>query len=156
MIRRPPRSTQSRSSAASDVYKRQAFYPETLPLICRTFRRQCRETFRISELDPTGFGLARSGPDAPRLRPLNAAQSSIILLQSRLSPSGEERWKSQDREAQASTISPLLPASEWPPSSPEEDAYSWSARADRTERIGSSRVGASNGERPWPRRQRER
>ena len=25
MIRRPPRSTQSRSSAASDVYKRQAF-----------------------------------------------------------------------------------------------------------------------------------
>ena len=26
MIRRPPRSTQSRSSAASDVYKRQALY----------------------------------------------------------------------------------------------------------------------------------
>ena len=26
MIRRPPRSTQSRSSAASDVYKRQVFY----------------------------------------------------------------------------------------------------------------------------------
>ena len=29
MIRRPPRSTQSRSSAASDVYKRQA--PASLP-----------------------------------------------------------------------------------------------------------------------------
>src|SRR5450756_2651801 len=27
MIRRPPRSTQSRSSAASDVYKRQSPYP---------------------------------------------------------------------------------------------------------------------------------
>eukprot|EP00657_Telonema_sp_P-1_P009843 TRINITY_DN4077_c0_g1_i2.p1 TRINITY_DN4077_c0_g1~~TRINITY_DN4077_c0_g1_i2.p1 ORF type:complete len:147 (-),score=45.43 TRINITY_DN4077_c0_g1_i2:159-599(-) len=27
MIRRPPRSTQSRSSAASDVYKRQGMYP---------------------------------------------------------------------------------------------------------------------------------
>src|SRR5450756_1668487 len=27
MIRRPPRSTQSRSSAASDVYKRQVYYP---------------------------------------------------------------------------------------------------------------------------------
>src|SRR5450756_259307 len=27
MIRRPPRSTQSRSSAASDVYKRQVLYP---------------------------------------------------------------------------------------------------------------------------------
>ena len=26
MIRRPPRSTQSRSSAASDVYKRQGYY----------------------------------------------------------------------------------------------------------------------------------
>src|SRR5450756_9945 len=28
MIRRPPRSTQSRSSAASDVYKRQLYYTE--------------------------------------------------------------------------------------------------------------------------------
>src|SRR5665809_20646 len=28
MIRRPPRSTQSRSSAASDVYKRQLAFPE--------------------------------------------------------------------------------------------------------------------------------
>ena len=28
MIRRPPRSTQSRSSAASDVYKRQAAVPQ--------------------------------------------------------------------------------------------------------------------------------
>src|SRR5450756_1336872 len=28
MIRRPPRSTQSRSSAASDVYKRQEFLPD--------------------------------------------------------------------------------------------------------------------------------
>src|SRR5450756_2341310 len=28
MIRRPPRSTQSRSSAASDVYKRQTWYPQ--------------------------------------------------------------------------------------------------------------------------------
>src|SRR5450756_3250240 len=30
MIRRPPRSTQSRSSAASDVYKRQAVFPFTV------------------------------------------------------------------------------------------------------------------------------
>ena len=29
MIRRPPRSTQSRSSAASDVYKRQTFYKDS-------------------------------------------------------------------------------------------------------------------------------
>src|SRR5450756_2389474 len=32
MIRRPPRSTQSRSSAASDVYKRQIFYFLHFPL----------------------------------------------------------------------------------------------------------------------------
>src|SRR5450756_3236378 len=34
MIRRPPRSTQSRSSAASDVYKRQLYYKESSG-ICR-------------------------------------------------------------------------------------------------------------------------
>ena len=33
MIRRPPRSTQSRSSAASDVYKRQILMPITTPLV---------------------------------------------------------------------------------------------------------------------------
>ena len=31
MIRRPPRSTQSRSSAASDVYNRQALGPQVIP-----------------------------------------------------------------------------------------------------------------------------
>src|SRR5678809_1083871 len=31
MIRRPPRSTLDRSSAASDVYKRQAFKPQIVP-----------------------------------------------------------------------------------------------------------------------------
>src|SRR5450756_3224799 len=31
MIRRPPRSTQSRSSAASDVYKRQDEHPHVVP-----------------------------------------------------------------------------------------------------------------------------
>ena len=33
MIRRPPRSTLSSSSAASDVYKRQIFYHNALPVI---------------------------------------------------------------------------------------------------------------------------
>src|SRR5450756_2679357 len=33
MIRRPPRSTQSRSSAASDVYKRQERYPDRAGLV---------------------------------------------------------------------------------------------------------------------------
>src|SRR5678815_5950981 len=39
MIRRPPRSTLDRSSAASDVYKRQA---DDTPLWDVRFRRECR------------------------------------------------------------------------------------------------------------------
>src|SRR5450756_1402745 len=35
MIRRPPRSTQSRSSAASDVYKRQASWQSITRISCR-------------------------------------------------------------------------------------------------------------------------
>ena len=37
MIRRPPRSTLDRSSAASDVYKRQVDYVILLPLDTKTF-----------------------------------------------------------------------------------------------------------------------
>ena len=40
MIRRPPRSTQSRSSAASDVYKRQVLYVYTH--VGRWYRYRCR------------------------------------------------------------------------------------------------------------------
>ena len=39
MIRRPPRSTQSRSSAASDVYKRQVH--ACAPTCCRLMRHAC-------------------------------------------------------------------------------------------------------------------
>src|SRR5450756_2090662 len=38
MIRRPPRTTQSRSSAASDVYKRQALLLEAQPLLLERLR----------------------------------------------------------------------------------------------------------------------
>src|SRR5680860_386259 len=41
MIRRPPRSTQSRSSAASDVYKRQPYTWWSFPL-CFIFLDFCR------------------------------------------------------------------------------------------------------------------
>src|SRR5450756_3175372 len=50
MIRRPPRSTQSRSSAASDVYKRQAFR-----------RHDEHAAARKADLRPTteiGYGVA--------------------------------------------------------------------------------------------------
>ena len=41
MIRRPPRSTQSRSSAASDVYKRQASSQDPHQLIQMLFDKAC-------------------------------------------------------------------------------------------------------------------
>src|SRR5659263_90835 len=44
MIRRPPRSTQSRSSAASDVYKRQEILP------------QVRREYNFTD-DPNGRGI---------------------------------------------------------------------------------------------------
>src|SRR5678816_2835580 len=43
MIRRPPRSTLDRSSAASDVYKRQRFMPSSLDALSRNLRKdQCK------------------------------------------------------------------------------------------------------------------
>ena len=44
MIRRPPRSTQSRSSAASDVYKRQGFEP----LMTKCFAAKSDEEFEAA------------------------------------------------------------------------------------------------------------
>ena len=44
MIRRPPRSTQSRSSAASDVYKRQLIF---LHFTCRNKILTARQTVMI-------------------------------------------------------------------------------------------------------------
>src|SRR5450756_2834784 len=58
MIRRPPRSTQSRSSAASDVYKRQAGMDR---LAARDDRG--RDDRRGREVAPLGVG----GADADRL-----------------------------------------------------------------------------------------
>eukprot|EP00657_Telonema_sp_P-1_P004758 TRINITY_DN2128_c0_g1_i3.p2 TRINITY_DN2128_c0_g1~~TRINITY_DN2128_c0_g1_i3.p2 ORF type:complete len:127 (-),score=19.79 TRINITY_DN2128_c0_g1_i3:945-1325(-) len=58
MIRRPPRSTQSRSSAASDVYKRQSYYnTERFYLgskqLLGTLRLLCWETLHISSTPKT-------------------------------------------------------------------------------------------------------
>src|SRR5450756_3121167 len=53
MIRRPPRSTQSRSSAASDVYKRQ-FHDLTGGYKC--FRRRVLETIDLDAIGTAGYG----------------------------------------------------------------------------------------------------
>src|SRR5450756_643458 len=45
MIRRPPRSTQSRSSAASDVYKRQGCERRIAASLCATVRQKRRLTY---------------------------------------------------------------------------------------------------------------
>src|SRR5680860_1919233 len=60
MIRRPPRSTQSRSSAASDVYKRQTiFHPNLRSRTCGTPKRHaswsnCDFQEQVSKVSPEG------------------------------------------------------------------------------------------------------
>eukprot|EP00657_Telonema_sp_P-1_P002716 TRINITY_DN1629_c0_g1_i1.p1 TRINITY_DN1629_c0_g1~~TRINITY_DN1629_c0_g1_i1.p1 ORF type:complete len:144 (+),score=50.93 TRINITY_DN1629_c0_g1_i1:96-527(+) len=50
MIRRPPRSTQSRSSAASDVYKRQSFYLQWAQhSVCTTISWPKFNTLKMTE-----------------------------------------------------------------------------------------------------------
>src|SRR5450756_3247848 len=56
MIRRPPRSTQSRSSAASDVYKRQV-YPYHLGLCRHTAKTQERGVISLVHLPALGEAL---------------------------------------------------------------------------------------------------
>src|SRR5680860_1207406 len=50
MIRRPPRSTQSRSSAASDVYKRQVATPSTDPFSMIMLAVPMTLLFLVSEI----------------------------------------------------------------------------------------------------------
>src|SRR5450756_2829732 len=53
MIRRPPRSTQSRSSAASDVYKRQVITPtQARTSLGRSFSVESMPTSRRSVVRP--------------------------------------------------------------------------------------------------------
>src|SRR5450756_1408696 len=80
MIRRPPRSTQSRSSAASDVYKRQVLYtwagPEIAVASTKAYNTQLTAlflvaiafAFRLGRMDETAMKAAVAGlsavPDA--------------------------------------------------------------------------------------------
>src|SRR5680860_1354691 len=57
MIRRPPRSTQSRSSAASDVYKRQSEHPLAAAIVAGALERGL-ELDDVAEFDSfTGKGV---------------------------------------------------------------------------------------------------
>ena len=53
MIRRPPRSTQSRSSAASDVYKRQLYGQELGNLLAPLFNTGIQPMY----IDDPGYGM---------------------------------------------------------------------------------------------------
>src|SRR5680860_1300747 len=64
MIRRPPRSTQSRSSAASDVYKRQDLMTMT------TASPRARHNGRVDESDPAA---------RPRRRSFTAEYKAVIV-----------------------------------------------------------------------------
>src|SRR5659263_33455 len=74
MIRRPPRSTQSRSSAASDVYKRQLTPPASTtsrwthppPVTNRPVLRMCRRSTQF----PATRALVRPDPTGPVTRRL--------------------------------------------------------------------------------------
>ena len=79
MIRRPPRSTQSRSSAASDVYKRQAFdavchdfYTIILEDLSAAFKREIHENtlnaYRNSAIYPI-FKVMKSSELLKEIRP---------------------------------------------------------------------------------------
>src|SRR5450756_845140 len=57
MIRRPPRSTQSRSSAASDVYKRRGGWDERLAGALRAYARQLAGELLLLRLDVAEFRL---------------------------------------------------------------------------------------------------
>ena len=65
MIRRPPRSTQSRSSAASDVYKRQGRHRRDVPLILSALRGLGYDVEELeTEAAGDASGLARGAVEA--------------------------------------------------------------------------------------------
>src|SRR5450756_112605 len=66
MIRRPPRSTQSRSSAASDVYKRQ-HHSLNMPLQPATYQQVVRNGLRVTsrfDLPPGRYQLRIAAVEA--------------------------------------------------------------------------------------------
>src|SRR5680860_1716542 len=78
MIRRPPRSTQSRSSAASDVYKRQ---PTPCPMALRLKDYVCCTLWsRLLSRCPGGVAQSRSPWNLPPLLPEIPEPLLICLL----------------------------------------------------------------------------
>src|SRR5680860_198940 len=71
MIRRPPRSTQSRSSAASDVYKRQLQYEEERVREAQEHHppTKCREELRILDPNLPNRGIQRRCEDVHQVEP---------------------------------------------------------------------------------------
>ena len=80
MIRRPPRSTQSRSSAASDVYKRQPLKRAlTISTLNRTFRGW--QQAQISEGATSNFGRTLMSQRPIRDSAAAAAPLTILMIQ---------------------------------------------------------------------------
>ena len=74
MIRRPPRSTQSRSSAASDVYKRQELIRASTTRPARSALSQHAATSR-----PSRFASHNIAPQAASASPGTASAPSLVL-----------------------------------------------------------------------------
>src|SRR5680860_1784409 len=85
MIRRPPRSTQSRSSAASDVYKRQAGGPLLFPHATlpgpsgHPLRKCCRCDSRRSD-SAAWLALGRDGQEPVSYTHLRAHETDSYLV----------------------------------------------------------------------------
>eukprot|EP01017_Pseudomicrothorax_dubius_P038793 TRINITY_DN5869_c0_g1_i4.p1 TRINITY_DN5869_c0_g1~~TRINITY_DN5869_c0_g1_i4.p1 ORF type:complete len:151 (-),score=52.20 TRINITY_DN5869_c0_g1_i4:104-556(-) len=113
MIRRPPRSTQSRSSAASDVYKRQKLdYPSLLPeqvlsevginLLCLKEKSEeaivNQKHINIRGIEESGSTFVRSGQKTPLLDTQTSELSSFKGMDMDAKEQAKEPAKEQEAD----------------------------------------------------------
>ena len=102
MIRRPPRSTQSRSSAASDVYKRQGVARRQLTFLLLRQKKSKQKKRRPWCLRPSASLRATCGARFRRglakLAPFHSAQTTPALIRLSLRSSAQPGRGNRDRE----------------------------------------------------------
>src|SRR5450756_3158784 len=82
MIRRPPRSTQSRSSAASDVYKRQMWYHVLMAMTLRLSDEQTEALRRKAEAEHRSMQqVAQAAIDAYVHQPTTLRRQSVPVAE---------------------------------------------------------------------------
>src|SRR5680860_1852073 len=101
MIRRPPRSTQSRSSAASDVYKRTV---ASTALRCRMAdaASACRRTTRASQ-QPLSLAEEQAAATLSALEQRDVAAALRLSLQDSWDSDEEKSGAGSDHDAESSS-----------------------------------------------------